>query len=127
MWPSCHSPYISLPMPQNLIRYGSAWPFSARRRPIFVVAAPLASPPAEAGVDRDVRLRVQLAAEDHELVHPHVVRLDPLPGGVLARGAAVAVAEPVLPVVAAHEVPARPAVHGGVELLEQREGVAAPA
>ena len=36
MWPSCQSPYISLPMPQNLTPYGSGWPLAARSLPIGV-------------------------------------------------------------------------------------------
>src|SRR6185436_11763854 len=65
---------------------------------------------AEAGVDRDVGLGADLADEHQELVDADVVRLDAPPGRVLARRAAVALADAVLPVVAAHEVPAGPAV-----------------
>jgi len=42
MWPSCQSPYISLPIAQSLMPKGAGLPFSARRRPIAVVTAPFA-------------------------------------------------------------------------------------
>ena len=42
MWPSCQSPYISLPIAQSLIPKGAGLPLSARRRPSGVVAAPFA-------------------------------------------------------------------------------------
>ncbi len=42
MWPICQSPYISLPTAHSFTPNGRALPFSARRRPIGVVAAPFA-------------------------------------------------------------------------------------
>ncbi len=78
---------------------------------------------AEAGVHRDVGLGVDQLAQAQELVQTHVVVLDPLPGGVLARRPAVAVADPVAPVVAADEVAARPAVDGRVQFAQQGEHV----
>ena len=78
---------------------------------------------AEARVDHHQRLRLQLAAEGDELVDAEVVVLDACPRGVLARRPSVAGADAVAPVVAAHEVAARPAVDGRVELLEQGHGV----
>ena len=135
MWPICQSPYISLPTAQSFTPKGRVLPFSARLRPSGVVAAPFAystssradSGPSLAGVDRDVRLGADQAHQVHELVEAHVVVLDALPGRVLARRPAVGVADAVLPVVPAHEVAARPAVDGGVELAEESEGVRAPA
>ena len=82
--------------------------------------------PAEAGVDRHVRLGPDLTAERHELVEPDVVGLDAFPGRVLARRPPVALTDAVLPVVAAHEVAARPAVDGRGQFLEARVRVGAP-
>ena len=78
---------------------------------------------AEAGVHRDDRFGVDGPAEADELVHAEVVVFDARPGGVLAWRAAVAFADPVTPVVTAHEISAGPAVGGGVEFLEERQGV----
>ena len=65
---------------------------------------------AEAGVDGDHRLGADFAAEVDEFVDADVVVLDAGPGGILARRPAVAGADAVAPVVAAHEVAAGPAV-----------------
>ena len=82
---------------------------------------------AEARVGGDHRLGADLAAEDHELVGAEIVVLDAGPGRVLAGRAAVTVPDAVAPVVAAHEVATRPAVDSAVELLQERERVAAHA
>jgi len=81
----------------------------------------------KAGVDRDVGLGGDLAAQRQELVHADVVRLDALPRRVLARRPPVGIADAVLPVVAAHEVAPGPAVDGRVQLPEAGQGVGAPA
>ena len=68
-------------------------------------------------VDDHQRLGIELAAQEHELVEPEIVVLHARPGRVLSRRPAVAVADPVAPVVAADKVAARPTVDGRVEVL----------
>ena len=134
MWPSCQSPYISLPMAQNFTPYGSRvavlraqlahrrrrrrrWRTRRPRRPTCASPRPVLT--AMYGSAPISRHKV------HELVEADVVGLDALPGRVLARRPAVAVADAVLPVVAADEVAARPAVDGRVELAQERQRVGA--
>src|SRR5512138_265822 len=64
----------------------------------------------KAGVYRNHRLGVNLAAEGNELVRAEIVVLDAGPRGVFARWATVAVADAIAPVVTTDEVPARPAI-----------------
>jgi len=78
---------------------------------------------ALAAVDDHVRLRVDFPTELHELVDAEIVVLDALPGRVLAGRAAVGVPDAVLPVVAAHEIPARPAVDRRIQLLQELQRV----
>ena len=80
---------------------------------------------AEPGVDRDHGLRLDQLAEANELMHAHVVGLDPGPRRIGAGRSLVPVAQAVPPVIAAHEVAARPPIHRGVELPEQFERVLA--
>ena len=78
---------------------------------------------AQPAVDGDVRLGLQVAAKDHELVQAEVVVLDAVPGRVLARRTAVAVADAVRPVIAADEVSTRPTVDRRIQLLQEGQGV----
>ena len=78
---------------------------------------------ALAAVDRDVRLGIDEAAQVQELVDADVVVLDPEPGRVLARRAAVGITDAVLPVVAADEIAARPAIYRRIQLLEQGQDI----
>ena len=101
-----------------------ACPSACRRPPLaYSTSSTAACDVAQPAVDGDVGLGLEQPAEGHELVDAEVVVLDALPGRVLARRAAVAVADAVVPVVAADEIAARPAIDRRVEFLEQRERV----
>ena len=78
---------------------------------------------AESRIDGNHRFGADLPTEIDEVVESEVVVLHAGPGGVLARRSAVAIADPVAPVVPADEVAARPAIHRRAQLLEQRERI----
>ncbi len=83
---------------------------------------------AAADVARDVGLGAQLVHEIHEFVGAEVVVLDDAaPVGVDHRGALLARADAVLPVVLVGEAPARPAQHGCLDPPKRRDHVVADA
>ena len=135
MGPICQSPHGSLPTPQNFTLYGCGWPLAARHLPIGVVAAPLTYSTssrrrprvAEAGIDGDVGLDVEQAAERDELIRADVVGLHRVPDRIEDRRALVEIADRVAPLVGGDEVAAGEAENAGVQLLQRGDDLGAKA
>ena len=132
MWPSCHCPYISLPMPHHFTLNGSGCPCCARSRPMGVATLPFTYSThwaarvriAEPGVHADVGLAAQQPVQRQDLERADVVLLDHVPRVVPARRPPVLRANAIVPVVAGRDV-AAPADVRGIDLLELRDQVGA--